>query len=173
MYGYLVENVGDINHDGYNDILLGYNGGLFSYVSYIYCYPGMDSLVDAAFSDDDFYAALYDGPVDHLGYDMSWCGDVNGDGIDDAIVTAETIAADVGMQGRVYIQSGWHLQSLCYECKRLECPPAYSRKGPDSCIYAQLVGGRKTNRLWTSWQGTVDGQHFSKRKEFQNTRQWP
>jgi hypothetical protein len=108
MFGNLVENIGDINSDGYNDVQLGYNGDLFSYVSYIYCYPEMDSIVDVAFSDGDFYTALYDGPVNNLGYDMSWCGDINGDSIDDALITAETIASDVGWQGRAYIQSGWH-----------------------------------------------------------------
>jgi len=125
MYGHLVESIGDINDDGYNDIQLGYNGGLFSYVSYIYCYPGMDSLVDAAFSDGDFYAALYDGPVDHLGYDLSWCGDVNGDGFDDALVTAETIAPDVGMQGRAYIQSGWYESTAAEDGNTNEPLPNY------------------------------------------------
>lgn len=103
MYGFKTTNVGDINHDGYNDMLLGLNGGLFSFVSYIYCYPGMDSLVDAVFSNDDFYAALNDGSVDYLGYDISWCGDVDGDGIDDALITAQTIR----QEGRAIIQSGW------------------------------------------------------------------
>jgi hypothetical protein len=56
-----VENIGDINNDGYNDVMLVYDSYLFSFVSYIYCYPGMDTLVDVVYDDGDFFNALKDG----------------------------------------------------------------------------------------------------------------
>ena len=102
-----MENIGDINSDGYNDVMLVFNASLFSYVSYIYCYPGMDTLVDAAFSDDAYRIALQQGAISHVGYDHSWCGDVNGDGIDDALITAGEYGTGAGSEGRIIIQSGW------------------------------------------------------------------
>lgn len=106
MYGN-VENIGDINNDGYNDVMLVMDGSLFSYVSYIYCYPGMDTLVDAAFSNGAFHDAMHLGAINHVGYDHSWCGDINGDGLDDALITASDGGTGGFSQGWAIIQSGW------------------------------------------------------------------
>ncbi len=62
-----VENIGDINSDGYNDVMTVYDSYLFSFVSYFYCYPGMDTLPDVVYSDHDFYHALQAGFISNVG----------------------------------------------------------------------------------------------------------
>jgi hypothetical protein len=102
-----VDNVGDINDDSYDDIMLIMDDYLYSYVSFIYCYPGMDTLIDASWSDDDYYYALLDGPICCLGLDHSWVGDINGDGRDDILLAPRETALDHQDAGRIIIQSGW------------------------------------------------------------------
>ncbi len=106
MYGD-VENAGDVNNDGYNDAVMAYDAYLYSYLSYIYCYPEMDTLVDAVFSDADFVDALGIGPVTHLGIDYSRGGDVNGDGLNDILISAHKWGDGGTDEGRFFIQSGW------------------------------------------------------------------
>lgn len=101
-----VENVGDVNQDGWNDVLLGYPGYLLNYVSYIYCYPGMDTLVDVVYSDFDFNAVV-NWPVCWVGIDHSWAGDIDGDGIDDVLISAREDAVDERDGGESFIQAGW------------------------------------------------------------------
>jgi hypothetical protein len=101
-----VENVGDVNNDGWNDVLLGYPGYLLNHVSYIYCYPGMDTLVDVVYSDFDFNAAT-NWPVCWVGIDHSWAGDIDGDGIDDILISAREDNADFRDNGEFFIQAGW------------------------------------------------------------------
>ena len=101
-----IENVGDVNNDGWNDVLLGYPGYLLNYVSYIYCYPGMDTLVDVVYSDFDF-SAVSGWPVCWVGIDHSWAGDIDGDGIDDILISAREDNADFRDNGEFFIQAGW------------------------------------------------------------------
>ncbi len=101
-----VENVGDVNHDGWNDVLLGYPGYLLNRISYIYCYPGMDTLVDVVYSDFDFNAVVH-WPVCWIGIDHSWAGDIDGDGIDDILISAREDDVDFRDNGEFFIQAGW------------------------------------------------------------------
>ena len=103
-----VENIGDINDDGWNDVMLIYDANDFSYISYIYCYPGMDTLVDGVFDDGDFYRQLYQGPMCCFGFDHSWAGDIDGDGIDDALISARETNVYDWDHGWIVIQGGWH-----------------------------------------------------------------
>ena len=101
-----IENIGDVNDDGYSDIALFLPGGLYSNISYIYCYPGMDTLIEVKFTDEDFFQSVPDEPVWNLGQDHSWVGDVNGDGFDDILISAATDNNDAWDKGWIYIQAG-------------------------------------------------------------------
>ena len=102
-----MENVGDVNHDGWNDVILVDESYLINRVSYIYCDPTMDTLVDVVYSDFDFYYTLLQGPVCCVGIDHSWAGDINGDGMDDILISGRTSDVDANDLGWLFIQSGW------------------------------------------------------------------
>jgi hypothetical protein len=102
-----IENVGDINNDGYNDVVLVEEGYLFSYFSYIYCYPEMDTIVDVVYTDGDFYNTLQMGSISNVGIDHSWAGDIDGDGIDDILISARQTDNDIYDHGYLIIQAGW------------------------------------------------------------------
>jgi hypothetical protein len=102
-----VENIGDINNDGWNDVALFRDDYLINRVSFIYCYPGMDTLVDVVYSDNDFYNYLQLGSVCCFGIDHSWVGDVDGDGIDDALLSARETDADHLDNGWIVVLAGW------------------------------------------------------------------
>ena len=99
--------VGDVNNDGWNDVILVMADYLINRVSCIYCYPGMDTLVDVVYSDDDFYHAQWVGNVCCAGVDYSRVGDVDGDGIDDILISARTTDYDPNDYGLIYVQAGW------------------------------------------------------------------
>ena len=102
-----MENVGDVNHDSWNDVILVDDSYLINRVSYIYCGPDMDTLVAVVYSDFDFYATLHQGPVCCVGIDHSWAGDINGDGMDDILISGRQNTGDVGDAGWLFIMSGW------------------------------------------------------------------
>ncbi|HRI47279.1 MAG TPA: FG-GAP-like repeat-containing protein [Ignavibacteriaceae bacterium] len=80
MFGRSVSGVGDVNNDGFDDVIvgaIGYDssrGGAFIY----YGGRSMDSLVDIAYSIEV--------PSYHFGFSVSGAGDLNSDGFDDVIV---------------------------------------------------------------------------------------
>lgn len=102
-----VENVGDVNNDGWNDVILIDDSYLINRVSYIYGGPDMDTLVDVVYSDFDFYAATHLGSVCCVGIDHSWAGDIDGDGIDDILISGRTEDVDANDFGFLFIQAGW------------------------------------------------------------------
>ncbi len=96
-FGNVVRTAGDVNNDGYDDIIV----GAYYYHSetgraYIY-YGGapMDSIPDVIMTGK--------GPRDDFAYSVSTAGDVNGDGYDDVIVGAYNDNYEVG---RAYIYYG-------------------------------------------------------------------
>ncbi|MEZ5358071.1 MAG: T9SS type A sorting domain-containing protein [Candidatus Zixiibacteriota bacterium] len=101
-----VENIGDINNDGYDDVLFSNDNNLLSHTAILYCYPGMDTLIDVDFTDNDYYTALQVGSVGEFGGDRSSAGDVNGDGLNDFLNIGIT-GGFTGSQGVAVIQSGW------------------------------------------------------------------
>jgi len=96
FFGISVSDAGDVNGDGYSDVIV----GAFGYSSntgraYIY-YGGynMDNIADAVIS----------APVaSSFGYSVSAAGDVNGDGFSDVIVSGHTYSSN---RGRAYIYYG-------------------------------------------------------------------
>jgi len=86
-HGYITFNapVGDINNDGYDDVIIGSSGRL----DIFFLHPGM-----SAYNDEDEYI-LHTG----FGYTLGYAGDINGDGCD------EFICSTVGWPQIQYPQS--------------------------------------------------------------------
>jgi len=99
-FGYSVSGAGDVNKDGYHDVIVGSHdndaGGTDAGRAYIYYGgPNMDSTADVVLTG----AAT----GDFFGYSVSGAGDVNKDGYDDVIVGAYGNDAGGTTAGRAYI----------------------------------------------------------------------
>ena len=101
--GYSVSTAGDVNGDGYSDVIVGAfgtdAGGTNAGSAYIY-FGGasMNSTADVTLTG----AAI----ADNFGYSVSTAGDVNGDGYSDVIVGAYLNDAGGSNAGRAYIYFG-------------------------------------------------------------------
>ena len=97
-YGYAVGTAGDINGDGYDDVIVGaYHHANFQGRAYVYI-GSSDGLVEPA-----SFVLDGEGPGDYFGRSVATAGDVNGDGYDDAIVGAQAYDRSTG---RAYLYAG-------------------------------------------------------------------
>lgn len=97
MFGSSVACAGDVNGDGYDDIIV--NQFNPSKVYIFFGGPNMDAKHDVVLNSIN--------PDDYFSLSISGAGDVNGDGFDDVIVSGPYYsAADKEKAGRVYIYLG-------------------------------------------------------------------
>lgn len=102
-FGYSLSNAGDVNGDGFDDILIGAlnndAGGFNAGRAYIY-FGGIntDNIADVILTAES--------SGDAFGYSVSNAGDVNGDGFDDVIIGASNNEAGAFDAGRAYIYFG-------------------------------------------------------------------
>jgi hypothetical protein len=105
-YGHSVSNAGDVNGDGYGDVIVGAH--MFSTANsdagraYVYHggASGLSNIAAWESSGDDDQAAA------HYGISVSTAGDVNGDGYSDVIVGADYYDTANPDAGKVYVYRG-------------------------------------------------------------------
>jgi hypothetical protein len=83
FFGFSVSDAGDVNGDGYGDVIVGapYNDARANDAGSTYIFYGGTNM-------NDTYDVTFNGEIinDNLGYSVSSAGDVNGDGFSDVIV---------------------------------------------------------------------------------------
>jgi len=109
---------GDVNGDGYDDLLIGGpgNDAAASYAGQVYLILGRPSgwSIDVMLSNAD---ASFQGEAmeDRAGYSVSGAGDVDGDGLADFVVGATTSGESHPFAGQVYLilgrVSGWAIST--------------------------------------------------------------
>jgi hypothetical protein len=97
-FGYSVATAGDVNGDGYADVVVGADR-YKQFTGRTYVYLGNAS----GLSDTPIFTATGEDVNNHFGYSVDTAGDVNGDGYDDIIVGAYHYKE---FTGRVYIYAG-------------------------------------------------------------------
>ncbi len=99
-FGIGVADMGDINRDGHDDLVIGawqFNGAAPS-GGKIYVYSGKDATLIRSLTGRV--------PGETLGFDATGLGDVNGDGIPDLLVTSAWSGINGTRSGRVLVISG-------------------------------------------------------------------
>ncbi len=100
QFGSSVASAGDVNRDGYDDLIVGapYNeAGGFS-AGRAYVYSGMTGATIGVFTGD--------GSGKYFGFSVASAGDVNGDGYDDLVVGTPFNNSGGNSAGRAYVYSG-------------------------------------------------------------------
>ncbi|TYP78771.1 FG-GAP repeat protein, partial [Maritimibacter alkaliphilus HTCC2654] len=110
--GYSVSNAGDVNGDGYDDVIVGApygdNGGGNSGEAYVIFGKanGLANIDLTSLTLTDGFIIQGDTGGDNAGQSVSGAGDVNGDGIDDLIVGAPGGDDGGGQAGEAYVIFG-------------------------------------------------------------------
>jgi hypothetical protein len=112
-FGWFVSAAGDVNGDGYGDVIIGaphYDGnGVDSGKVYAW-YGGPDGLCDSPVPPEKTCAPEWEEVGDQGGSRFGWsvgtAGDVNGDGYGDVIIGADSYDNGLEDEGRAYVYHG-------------------------------------------------------------------
>jgi hypothetical protein len=118
-FGYSVATAGDVNGDGYADVVVGADR-YKQFTGRTYVYLGNATGLGAT----PIFKATGEDVNNHFGYSVNTAGDVNGDGYDDIIVGAYHYK---GFTGRVYVYTG--------NANGLSATPALTITGEGPNIY--------------------------------------
>ena len=100
----LVSSAGDVNGDGFDDVMVGGNGS--SYVIFGKATGFGSEIVLSDLKAKDGFRLDGEDANDLFGFSVSGAGDVNGDGFDDVIVGAPQASANGGYSGSCYVIFG-------------------------------------------------------------------
>jgi hypothetical protein len=107
--GKTVSNIGDVNGDGFDDIIIGsrYANNARGRTYLIFGYAGFDASTSLQAGADVTFTGKDEGPANETGSEAVSAGDVNGDGFDDILFGAPGITgASSPNPGEVYIIFG-------------------------------------------------------------------
>jgi len=105
-FGWSVSSAGDINGDGYSDVVVGAWGYLIN-IGRAYIYFGGSSMNNTA-----DVTVTGEGTSNSFGYTVSTCGDVNGDGYSEVIVGAYGNSSN---NGRAYLYDYYPNGEITYD----------------------------------------------------------
>jgi hypothetical protein len=104
LYGHCVATAGDVNGDGYSDVIVGAsaydNGETDEGRALVYFGSGAGLFNDATWITESDQASAF------LGESVSTAGDVNGDGFDDVVVGAARYSNGELEEGRAFVHLG-------------------------------------------------------------------
>jgi len=104
--GVSVSGAGDVNDDGYDDILIGAKdndeGGDYAGQAYLLLGKASGWAMDTSISNADA-SFIGEAAGDRAGYSVSAAGDVNGDGADDLLIAATYNSEAAFQAGQVYL----------------------------------------------------------------------
>ncbi|PSJ18261.1 integrin alpha [Nitrosomonas supralitoralis] len=105
LFSYSVSSAGDVNGDGFDDVIAGAPGANSSYVVFGKA-AGFDAAMDVSSLDGNNGFRLDGAAGDGSGASVSSAGDVNGDGFDDLIVDASSADPNGSYSGSSYVVFG-------------------------------------------------------------------
>jgi len=117
--GYSVASAGDVNGDGYDDILIGAygdedGGGNYAGQTYLILGKATCWAMDTNLSDANA-SFIGEDADDFSGWSVASAGDVNGDGFDDILIGAHRVDDGEGYAGQTYLilgkATGWAMDT--------------------------------------------------------------
>ncbi|GFE71566.1 Calx-beta domain-containing protein [Chroococcus sp. FPU101] len=155
--GYSVSSAGDVNGDGFDDILIGaYNANPNStYTGQSYVVFGKNSGFSASFdlstlNGTNGFAVNGINTGDGLGWSVSSAGDINGDGFDDIIIGAIGADPNGSYSGQSYVIFGQSTTTLPNITLAVS-PASVTEDGTGNLIYTFTRTGSLTSPLTVNY----------------------